>query len=66
MSYRGKSIKRRQKKPKKRQTIKLFWKRRKNWDLDITRAILWWISNSRKIGIIKNLNSKSMKSKKAY
>ena len=66
MSYRDKSIKRRQKKPKKRQTIKLFWKRRKNWDLDITRAILWWISNSRKIGIIKNLNSKSMKSKKAY
>ena len=66
MSYRDKSIKRRQNKPKKRQTIKLFWKRRKNWDLDITRAILWWISNSRKIGIIKNLNSKSMKSKKAY
>ena len=66
MSYRDKSIKRRQKKPKKRQTIKLFWKRRKNWELDITRAILWWISNSRKIGIIKNLNSKSMKSKKAY
>ena len=66
MSYRDKSMKGRQKKPKKRQTIKLFWKRRKNWDLDITRAILWWISNSRKIGIIKNLNSKSMKSKKAY